>query len=123
MRSIFAALLIFVLSGCVVVPERPAPGADYGPPPEQYEAAVKDHFRHQFADPAAAIYVIKPPVRAYRNQMPAWGARLLWFGYLVEVRVAERQGAGDFAYRVLFTGEQIVDVLEGSMDLQVRLAL
>jgi|JI102314A1RNA_FD_contig_21_16290514_length_532_multi_3_in_0_out_0_1 hypothetical protein len=114
---ISAILLSTVLSGCASNLARPTAAADYGKPPENYEAIVKTHFEAQLKDPESARYKFSNPVKAYGNEGIAYGGGIRWMGYLVKVEVNAKNSFGGYVgykpYLILFSGNSIYKEVSG----------
>lgn len=116
-----AALIIAVcasLAGCAGALKKPDASTDYGFPPIGYEQAVKDHFDATLKDPESARYRIGKPVKAYANNGIIHGGGIGWAGYLVDVQVNAKNSFGGYAgysaHIVLFKGENVYRVFDGS---------
>lgn len=118
--KVFTLLTLFCAfaTGCATTFQRPSPTANFGSPPVNPEAAVRDYFEKNLKDPESARYKLSKPVKAYNNTGLAYGGGVVWTGYLVDVEVNAKNSFGGYVgykpYMVLFTGNDITRVIEGN---------
>jgi len=110
LRDIFAfGLCLIALAGCAAMFERPPEGADYGPAPVGYEAAVRAYLDDKLPGPGRYEYVIQNPVKGYQTEGLAYGGYVNWFGWLVSVQVIPYDAFGSLrhgtAYMVFFSND------------------
>lgn len=112
------AITCAALAGCSF--DRPGTDADFGAPPQHYEAAIHAYFEGILKDPQSAQYRIEPPVKAYSNRGRAFGGGVSWMGYQAGAEVNARGSFGNYTgfkpYLFLFSGENIARVIEGRGD-------
>lgn len=110
LHSFFFMLTVIILTGCQGF-ETPAADADFGNPPVNYEAAIKNVMNRILRDPESARYSFNKPVKAYRNIGLAYGGKIKWIGWVVDVEVNAKNGFGGYAgatpYTFYFDGENI----------------
>lgn len=108
---------VFLVTACASAFQRPEPMSDYGSPPQGYEEAIKVHFEKVLKDPESARYRFGQPIKAYANEGLAYGGKVTWVGYLVDVQVNAKNSFGGYVgfkpYMVLFSGNRIVRYIEG----------
>lgn len=107
---------LFVCAGCSF--QTPKSDADYGQPPMKYEAAVREYFKFRLEDAESARYEFGPLWIAYGNNGVVYGGTIGWTGHLLDISVDAKNSWGAYTgyepYMVLFNGEAISDVIEGS---------
>lgn len=97
--------------------QEPGPKADYGAPPKHAVRAVKRHFAKVLRYPESAGYRFGEISRGYMNDGLARGGEVVWYGYLLEVRVESKRWLAknpereDFVVR--FRDGEVVDVHRG----------
>jgi hypothetical protein len=99
--------------------ERPAGEVDYGRPPADTAATVRDHFERVLRVPASASYRIGRPVKGFMNEGLLQGGEVAWRGYLVDVEVTQRaalfgSATRSQAYVVRLRDGRVVDVHRGA---------
>jgi hypothetical protein len=116
-RLVLWMVLTLNLAGCLLNPERPDASA-YGDPPHDYEQTAKDAIKalpyfDKHPDTWKVVSV-GSPYRAYQNHAPAFGNKLAWTGYVVEVTVSVKNHIGysntDVCY-VQFDGDKVFGVI------------
>ena len=84
--------------------------ADYGPPPRNYEEAVKSRFEGTLFDPDSAVYEFSFPTQAWYRK-----GQTIYYGWAVCGRVSakNRYGAyvGPTPFYVLIRNEEVVVLL------------
>jgi hypothetical protein len=91
--------------------------ADYGPPPVNYESAIREHLNRALFDPFSAhIEVGRPEQAWYGTQGGLAVPRDIRFGWRVPVRVNAKNRYGGYVgwqnYFFTFRGEQLVNTYE-----------
>ena len=115
-QTLWVATLLCV-AGCFLNPERPDASV-YGDPPRNYVQAAKDAittlpYYDKHPDTWKVVNV-GLPYRAYQNTAPAFGNKLAWTGYVVEVTVSVKNHVGysnTDLYRVQFDGDKVHGVI------------
>src|SRR3989344_3264916 len=117
-------VIVFLITACASAFQRPDPAADYGSMPQAYEEAIKTHFEQILKDPESARYRFGRPIKAYANEGLAYGGKIAWIGYLVDVQVNAKNSFGGYVgfkpYMVFFSGNRIVRHFEGSEHVLVH---
>jgi hypothetical protein len=116
-RSAILVALLLNLSGCLSSPERPDASV-YGDPPHAYEQPARDAvsalpYFNSHSDTWHFVN-IGTPYRAYQNGVPAFGNKLLWNGYVVEVVVSVKNHIGysnQDTFCVQFDGDKVHGVV------------
>ncbi len=99
---------------------RPAPDADYGPPPAaDYAAALRSHFRHALRFPESASFRFGRPHKGYMNEGLLEGGGVAWCGYLIDVEVTRKSSLFGEALRTepfvaRVRDGQVIDVHAGA---------
>jgi hypothetical protein len=114
--SIICALILS-LGGCLSNPARPD-ASMYGDPPRAYDQPAKDAvsalpYFNSHADTWHFVS-IGIPFRAYQNGVPAFGNKLVWNGYVVEVVVSVKNHIGysnQDTFNILFDGDKVHGVV------------
>jgi len=120
----FVILTILLLGGCAGAFKRPDPSADFGPPPQNYEQAIKDYFEVILKDPESARHRFGTPQKAYANEGLAYGGDVSWYGWLVDVDVNAKNSFGGYTggkpYMVFFKGDRVIKHVEGRSHVLVH---
>lgn len=107
-----------LLTACASAFQRPDASANFGNPPQGYEEAIKAHFDQVLKDPESARYRFSRPIKAYTNEGLAYGGKVSWVGYLVDVQVNAKNSFGGYVgfkpYMLLFSGNSVGSKIEGS---------
>lgn len=123
-RIFICFMIIFMASACAGAFQHPQTLADCGIAPQNYENTIKDQFEKMLKDPDSARYKFGQPVRAYSNGGLIFGGKVEWAGYLVDVNVNGKNSYGGYSgfrpYMALFSGNQLVRIVEGSEDILVH---
>lgn len=118
MKHILIIALLSLLTACTSAFQKPDASANYGNPPLAYEETIKAYFSNVLKDPESAKYKFGNPVRAYANNGLAYGGKVAWVGYMVEVQINAKNSYGGYVgykpHMVLFTGNAIAQHVEGS---------
>ena len=108
------------LGGCLSNPVRPDASA-YGDPPHAYEQLARDAVSalpYYNSHPDTWHFVsVGTPYRVYQNGAPAFGNKLVWNGYFVDVVVSVKNHIGysnQDTYHVQFDGDKVHGVLGNS---------
>lgn len=116
-RYWLAPWAILSLTGCLLNPERPDASV-YGGPPHDYLEMAKDAIKalpYYDKHPDTWKFVsVGLPYRAYQNHAPAFGDKLAWTGYVVEVTVSVKNHIGysnTDVYCVQFDGDKVHGVI------------
>jgi hypothetical protein len=122
-RNAILCALLFTLSGCRSIPERPDASV-YGDPPHAYEQSAKDavsalpYFKSH--SDTWHFVNIGAPYRAYTNGMPVFSNKLIWSGYVVEVIVSVKNHIGysnQDTFWVQFDGNEVHGVVRAGEDV------
>ena len=118
---VFAAMVL-ILTGCAAAFERPSDPASYGQAPAWHETTVRAYFERELRIPISSIRKIGPPLRAYANRGLAYGGKVVWAGYLVDVEVLELNGQQSNVrpYIVFFRNHRIVQHMTGTCHVLVH---
>lgn len=112
-----AVAMTIGMTGCAGGFASPTATADYGQPPSNYEATIKQHFETLLKDPDSAKYRMSKPRKAYGNKGLLYGGGVAWSGYIVRVAVNSKNGFGGYVgyrpYTVVFYNDSIRDVFPG----------
>ena len=107
----------FALNGCAGAFKRPSPTANFDPPPQNYEQAIKNYFEVILKDPDSARYRFSTPVKAYINEGLLYGGKVSWLGWLIDVHVNAKNSYGGYTggspYMVIFNGDHVVKHFKG----------
>lgn len=113
-----AVVMTIGMTGCATNLARPAATTDYGQPPSNYEATIKQHFETMLKDPESARYRIGTPRKAYGNEGVLLGGGIRWTGYLVKTEVNARNSFGGYVgykpYLILFSNDAIFKAVPGA---------
>jgi hypothetical protein len=116
--------IALLVTACASAFQRPEPTADYGSPPQGYEEAIKARFEQVLKDPESARYRFGRPVKAYTNEGLAYGGKVSWVGYLVDVQVNAKNSFGGYVgfkpYMVFFAGDRVVRHIVGTEHILVH---
>lgn len=118
MKTKMAIVLIWsaialTLSGCSTLPEKEVAKANYGTPPANYQALIKQSMDASLFDPYSAHYYFYGLVKCYGVDGMLGGFKHV-FGYCAdfEINAKNRYGAyvGKQAYRFFFYNGKMRDV-------------
>jgi hypothetical protein len=105
---------IATLSACAV----PAPDADYGAYPVNFEAGVRERIGSLLKDPDSARYQFGAPVKGYANTGLIYGGGVTFTGYFIPVEVNARNGFGGYTgfedWFCLYSGNSVGNCIHGS---------
>ncbi len=97
--------------------QEPGPKAEYGTAPKHAVRTVKRHFEKVLRYPESAGYRFGEISRGYMNDGLARGGEVVWYGYLLELRVESKRWLAkdlereDFVVR--FRDGEVIDVHRG----------
>ena len=91
--------------------------SEYGSPPQNYRATIKNYFANKIKRPNMASFVFSKPHRAYKRKGLAYGGDIVWKGWIVDVSIATQSRLGRLQtprpHMVLFNGSTIVEDILG----------
>jgi len=106
-------LSLFLNTGCT---PQPTPSvilpSNFAVAPKAYKHSIENYFNAKVSTPNATHYEFKEPTKAYKREGFAYGGAVAWQGWLVDVKIKDKNIAKP--YMVLFQNEQIVDVILGN---------
>ncbi len=115
-KKIISLLLpVLILSGCASAPtSSQLSHLNYGAPPMDYEATIKQYFDGVLIDPQSAYYNFETPRKFWYNGAFLFGSKL-YVGYLVRVGVDSKNRFGGYMvekqYGFIMKDGHIVKVL------------
>lgn len=109
-------LAALALAGCGTFQEL-SPDAPFPMKPRDPQAAVQTYFANTLRDPESARYTFGELYRAQCNEGLAWGGKVTWWGWAMEVGVNAKNGYGGYTgtqpYTVVFNGMNVFDAHAG----------
>jgi len=117
-----------VISGCLPIQtpkpsnHRPSLGTpirtvEYGYPPLNYRATIKNYFANKIKRANSASYTFSTPQRAYKRRGLAYGGDINWRGWIVDVSIVTPSRSGRLMsakpHIILFNNSVIVEDILG----------
>lgn len=97
------AALALLLAACATHFEKPADGANYGRPPDDYMAQIAAHLENELFDPFSAVFEYSEPLRAYANKGLAYGGKIDCYGWVVDFKVNAKNRLGAYVGWTYYT--------------------
>ncbi|MCK9540191.1 hypothetical protein [Dokdonella sp.] len=98
MKSLIVIAALSV-SACATFPDsyQPVPSdVTIGSPPQNPEAAVREHMEDVLRDPDSAKYKIESVIKAYAHEPLSHGGKFAWAGHRIDFSVNAKNGYGGY---------------------------
>ncbi|MCT2529581.1 hypothetical protein N2382_01810 [SAR92 clade bacterium H921] len=108
-------MLILGLTACTF--QKLSSDHNFGSPPSDYKDKIVAYYQMVLKDPESAKYRYGIPYKAYANEGSAYGGKVSWSGWAVDVEVNAKNSFGGYtgfeSERVLFQNGEVYKLPPG----------